>query len=63
MAPFAGLVRAVKMERILYSVGYSFESNEQGKWFIEEVEKSGMVIDEQLAMIAYRNAEKGLAIR
>jgi predicted TIM-barrel fold metal-dependent hydrolase len=41
LAPFAGLVRVVKMERILYSVDYPFESNEQGKEFIKEVEKSG----------------------
>ena len=28
-------------------VDYPFESNDQGKGFIEEVEKSGMVADEQ----------------
>lgn len=46
LAPFACLVRTVKIKEILYNVDYPFESNEQGKGFIEEVVKSGMVIDE-----------------
>jgi hypothetical protein len=47
----------------LYSVDYPFKSNEQGGRFVREVEKSGMVTDEQLAMIAYQNAEELLKIR
>ena len=35
LAPFACLVRVVKMERILYSVYYPFERNELGKGCIE----------------------------
>lgn len=51
------------MERILYSVDYSFESIERGREFMEEIEMSGMVTGEQLAMMAYRNAEESLKIR
>jgi len=51
------------MERILYSVDYPFESNERGREFMEEIEMSGMVPGEQLAMMAYRNAEEPLKIR
>jgi hypothetical protein len=63
LAPFACLIRAVKMERILYSVDYPFDSNERGREFMEEVEMSGMVTGEQFAMMAYRNAEELLKIR
>lgn len=34
-----------------------------GKMFIMEVERSGMVTEEQLAIIAFRNAEKLPKIR
>jgi predicted TIM-barrel fold metal-dependent hydrolase len=49
LAPFAYLIRAVKMER--------------GREFVEEIEMSGMVTGEQLAMMAYRNAVELLKIR
>jgi len=62
LPPLACLLRAVKMDRILYSVDYPFASNEEGSQFIEEIKKSGLVTEDELAMIAYRNAETLLKI-
>ena len=63
LAPFACLIRATSMDRILYSVDWPFESNEAGMKFMEEVEKSGLVDDREFEMIAYRNAETLLKIK
>ena len=61
--PFACLLRSVKKDRILYSVDYPFSRNEQGKQFIENIISSGMVTEDELAAITYRNAEKALKIK
>ena len=61
--PFACLIRTVKMDRILYSVDYPFSRNEEGVKFMEDAAKSGLVTDEQLEMIAHKNAEKLLGLR
>ncbi len=63
LVPFTCLGTAVKMDRILYSVDYHFESNQQGRGFIDEIEKSGLVTEDQLAMITYWNAEDLLKIK
>ena len=63
VTPFACLLRAVKIDRILYSVDYPMSTNEEGKEFIEDVRKSGLVTDDELEMIAYRNAAKLLKLR
>ena len=62
LAPLACLVRATKMDRILYSVDYPFSTNERGSQFIEEISKSGLVTEEELELIAYRNAERLLRV-
>ncbi|KAE9373552.1 amidohydrolase 2 [Stipitochalara longipes BDJ] len=54
--PMATLLKTTKIERILYSVDYPFENNEHGRKFIEELEKSDAVTQEELAMIAHGNA-------
>ena len=51
------------MDRILYSVDYPFEVNTDGKDFLELLSKSGLVTEEEMAMIAYKNAEKLLGIK
>ena len=63
MPPFACALHAVKMDRIFYSVDYPFDSNVRGRKYIEMIEKSGLVTEDQLAMIAYRNAENLLKIK
>ena len=61
--PMATLLRATKIERILYSVDYPFAQNEDGAKFIEDLEKSGMVTEKELEMIAHGNATRLLKLR
>jgi predicted TIM-barrel fold metal-dependent hydrolase len=63
LAPFACLIRSTSMDRILYSVDWPFESNEEGREFMRKVEKSGLVTQEELEMIAYKNAERLLKVK
>ncbi|MCJ1385213.1 hypothetical protein MMC17_008334 [Xylographa soralifera] len=63
LGPFACLLRTTKIERILYSVDYPFSSNEQGMQFLEEVRKSGLATEQQLAKIGYQNAEVLLKVK
>jgi predicted TIM-barrel fold metal-dependent hydrolase len=63
LGPFSCLLRTTKIDRILYSVDYPFSSNEQGMKFLEEVRKSGMVTDEDLEMVGYKNAEVLLKVK
>ena len=61
--PLACILRNTKEDHILYSVDYPFGRNEDGLAMFEALEKSGLVTQEQLEMIAYKNAEKLLGIR
>lgn len=61
--PMAMILKNTKIDRILYSVDYPFNTNEEGMEFMEQLQKSGMVDEEQFAMIAYKNAENLLGIR
>ena len=61
--PMACLLRNTRIERILYSVDYPFATNEDGLRFMEELEKSGLVTEEQFEMIGYKNAEKLLKLK
>ena len=63
LAPFACLIRATSMDRILYSVDWPFESNEEGRNFMQEVQTSGLVSRQEWEMIAHRNAETLLKIK
>ncbi|KAJ9610834.1 hypothetical protein H2200_005611 [Cladophialophora chaetospira] len=61
--PMACILRNTKIEHILYSVDYPFARNEDGLAFMEELERSGLVTDEQLEKIAFGNAEKLLGVK
>lgn len=61
--PMAVILRNTKIERVLYSVDYPFTPNEEGVQFMETLQKSGLVDDEQLAMIAYKNAQNLLRVQ
>lgn len=56
--PFLTLMHTTKIERILYSVDYPFCNNKDGLKFMEELQKSGLLTEEQFEQVAYRNAEK-----
>ena len=61
--PMATVLRNTKIERIMYSVDYPFGNIMEGLTFLQNLQKSGMVTEEQLAMIAYKNAENLLKIK
>jgi predicted TIM-barrel fold metal-dependent hydrolase len=57
------ILENTKVERIMYSVDYPFESNDKGRKWFEKLEASGMLTEEQLKKIAYQNAEQLLKVR
>jgi predicted TIM-barrel fold metal-dependent hydrolase len=61
--PLACMIRNTKLDRIMFSVDYPFSSNEQGLEFVEEMRNSGLLTEEQLLDISYRNAEKLLKVK
>ncbi|KAK3367482.1 hypothetical protein B0H63DRAFT_489267 [Podospora didyma] len=61
--PLRCILANTKLDHILYSVDYPFQTNEMGLAWITELERSGLVSEEQLKDIAYRNAEKLLVIK
>ncbi|CZT22401.1 related to 5-carboxyvanillate decarboxylase [Ramularia collo-cygni] len=61
--PLRCILGNTKIEHILYSVDYPFQQNENGLKWIEELEQSGLVTQEELEMIAYKNSEKLLRIK
>ena len=56
--PLRCMLANTKIERILFSVDFPFEKNENGLKWMEELEGSGLVSQEQLEMIAYKNSER-----
>ncbi|KAG7284046.1 hypothetical protein NEMBOFW57_010406 [Staphylotrichum longicolle] len=60
--PLRCILANTRLDHILYSVDYPFQSNEAGLEWIRELEQSGLVDEEQLKAIAYGNAEKLLGV-
>ena len=63
LAPMGCLLQTVAMDRIMLSVDYPFSKNEQGREFVEKLEGSGLVTEDELKDLAYRNAERLLGIK
>jgi len=63
LAPIKCILENTKVERIMYSVDYPFESNEKGREWFEQLEASGLLTSEQLGMVAYGNAERLLKVQ
>ncbi|SMR44078.1 unnamed protein product [Zymoseptoria tritici ST99CH_3D1] len=61
--PLRCILGNTKIDHILFSVDYPFERNENGLKWLEELEQSGLVSQEELEMIAYKNSEKLLRIK
>lgn len=61
--PLRCILHNTKVDHILYSVDYPFEKNENGLKWIEDLERSGLVTQEQLEMIAYKNSERLLGVK
>lgn len=61
--PLKCLLGNTKVENILYSIDWPFSQNEEGAKFIEDIQKSGLLKEEEIEMIAYKNAERILKVR
>ncbi|KAH6970542.1 hypothetical protein BKA56DRAFT_636212 [Ilyonectria sp. MPI-CAGE-AT-0026] len=62
LGPMACLLRTTKIDRIMFSVDYPLEGNDEGLRFIEDLRASGLVSEEDLEKIAYKNAKALLRI-
>ncbi|KAF2723328.1 putative metal-dependent hydrolase [Polychaeton citri CBS 116435] len=62
-APLACLLKACSIDRIMYSVDYPQSKNEAGLAFIKEIEKEGILSEEDLDAVCWANAEKLLKIK
>jgi predicted TIM-barrel fold metal-dependent hydrolase len=60
--PLACILRNTKHERIMYSVDYPFSKSRDGLKWLQELEESGMVSEEELEGIRWRNAAKLLKL-
>ncbi|GAB7366477.1 hypothetical protein MBLNU230_g8271t1 [Neophaeotheca triangularis] len=63
LAPLACLLVNTDPKRILFSVDWPFEKNENGVKWMEELEGSGMVSREVMEGIAFRNSEELFGVR
>lgn len=60
--PLACILRNTRHDRIMYSVDYPFAKSADGLRWLEELEKSGMVSEEVLEGIRWKNAAKLLRL-
>lgn len=58
VTPFATLLRSISVDKILYSIDYPFEDNKDGQGFLAKLEKSGLVNNDDMQKICFKNAEK-----
>ena len=62
LAPMAAVVRQCKLDRILFSVDFPFDKNEEGLAFMKALKADGLVSDEVLEGIANKNAQSLLKV-
>ncbi|KAL6721006.1 hypothetical protein ACLMJK_000106 [Lecanora helva] len=62
LAPMATVLRQCKPDRIMFSVDYPFGQNEAGVAFLKALKADGMVSNDVLEGIAYKNAQKLLKV-
>ncbi|KAE9379311.1 putative 2-amino-3-carboxymuconate-6-semialdehyde decarboxylase, partial [Stipitochalara longipes BDJ] len=63
LAPLACLLQTTTIDHVLYSVDYPFSTNEMGKQFINEIQRSKLMTEGELELFAYLNAEKLLKMK
>jgi predicted TIM-barrel fold metal-dependent hydrolase len=57
------VLRQCKVDRVLFSVDYPFGKNEAGVAFLEKLREEGLVDEEGLEKIAWKNAESLLGVK
>jgi len=63
LPPLACLLQTTSIDHVLYSIDYPFSATEIGLKFVEEIEKSGLIIGKDLEKFAFKNAEKLLGVK
>ena len=63
LGPIKCLLEETKVDRILFSIDYPYAPNEAGAKFIQDLASSGIVTNEELEGIAYKNAAKLLGLK
>lgn len=63
LAPIKAILHNTRVDRIMFSVDYPFETNEKALEWFQELEDSGLLTAEELEMVAYRNAEELLGVK
>jgi predicted TIM-barrel fold metal-dependent hydrolase len=60
--PLACILRNTKIDHIMYSVDYTFSSNQKGLKFLEDLQRSGLVDEKQFKQIVSGNAVELLGL-
>ncbi|KAA8646459.1 hypothetical protein EYZ11_000267 [Aspergillus tanneri] len=63
LPPLACLLQTMPIDHVLYSVDYPFSPNERGAEFLEKIEKSGLIVGQDLELFAFKNAENLLGVK
>jgi hypothetical protein len=63
LPPLACLLQTTSIDHVLYSIDYLFSATKTGLKFVEEIEKSGLIIGEDLEKFAFKNTEKLLGVK
>ncbi|PWY80998.1 putative metal-dependent hydrolase [Aspergillus eucalypticola CBS 122712] len=63
LPPLQCLLQTTDISHVLYSVDYPFSSNEKGLAFVEEVQRSGLLSEDDFKKFAFRNAETLLGVK
>jgi predicted TIM-barrel fold metal-dependent hydrolase len=63
LPPLECLLKMSSLDHVMFSTDYPFSSTETGLQFVEEIEKSGLLTEEQLEGFCHGNAEKLLKLR
>ena len=63
LAPFECLLKVSPLDKIMFSVDYPFSTTEMGMQFVEEIQRAGILSQEQLEAFCHGNAEKLLKLK
>ena len=59
----ACLLQTTSINHVLYSIDYPFSDTEMGLKFVEEIENSGLIVEEDLEKFAFKNVEILLVVK
>ncbi len=63
LPPLSCLLQTTTIDHVLYSVDYPFSPNEKGKEFLDVIQKSGLMTEEDFEKFKWKNAEGLLKVK